>query len=636
MCEQPWILDRFDDCQILRYEVPGFEELPLDEKIYIYYLARAAREGRDILLDQNFKYNIYIRNLFRAILTHYQGDQNCEEWCGMVKYAKHIWFANGIHHHYSGEKFTPEFSESYFRRVVDSIPVEQLPLPGGVPLTLVAQILFDPELFRWRITRSVDVDVVETSACNYYDGVTTQQAQEFYSGVVDGEPTALHPLNSRLVATADGGVEEQVYSLAGRYAAYIERIVYWLNQASTVANDRQREIIELLVEFYTTGDAAKFDEYSIAWLRDSGSRVDFINGFIEVYGDPIGLKGAWESLVNFRNEEASRRTSIIAANAQWFEDHSPINPLYRKPEVTGVSAKVVTVAMLGGDCYPATPIGINLPNAEWIRRDYGSKSVTIDNVTHAYDKVSQASGFVEAFYYGESLRADIGEWGKMTDDLHTDLHECVGHGSGRLADGVSQDALGSYSSVVEECRADLYGLYYMGDDRLIDLGLVPCKAAVAAYYTKYITNGALTQLARIKLGDNVEQTHMRNRKIISEWLLERTADSGAVCMSQIDGCTYIVLRDADEVRMMIGELLCEIQRIKSEGDLVAARDLVERLGVHIDGSLHAEILERYARLNISPYNGFVNPRYELVMDGDRIVDVLCEQPQSLDLLAEFA
>ncbi len=631
MSEQPWILDRFDDCQILRYEVPDFENLMLGEKIYIYYLSRAAGEGRDILLDQNFKYNLAIRNLFRMILREYAGDREAKEWLDIELYAKHIWFANGIHHHYSGEKFMPEFSEAFLREVVASLPTESMPLE----FDLIVKILFDRELYRWRITRDAGVDVVAASACNYYEGVTCQEAQSFYDSIVDGEPTQLHPLNSRLSKGEDGQIQEEVYRLGGLYSEYIERIVYWLERASEVANDTQREIINLLVEFYKTGDSSTFDNYSIAWLRDSESRVDFINGFIEVYGDPIGFKGAWESLVNFRNEEASRRTTTIAANAQWFEDHSPINPAYRKPQVTGVSAKVVTVAMLGGDCYPSTPIGINLPNAEWIRRDYGSKSVTIDNITYAYDKVSQASGFVEAFYHGEELRHEIRTWGKMIDDLHTDLHECVGHGSGRLADGVSQDALGSYGSVIEECRADLYGLYYMADERLIELGLVPCAEAVRGYYVKYITNGVMTQLSRIKRGDKVEQTHMRCRKAISEWLLQHSAESGVVQMERIDGYTYIKIDDAAAVRKLVGELLCEVQRIKSEGDREAAERFIEALGVQIDPQLHDEVLERYAKLDISPYNGFVNPSYELVMEGDEVVDVLCIQPTELNISVEF-
>ncbi len=631
MSEQPWILDRFDDCQILRYEVPGFEELTLNEKIYIYYLSRAAGEGRDILLDQNFKYNIIIRNLFKTILENYAGDRNSEEWLNLEKYTKHIWFANGIHHHYSGEKFTAEFGEPFFRSVIASLPSESLPQE----LETIINIIFNTELYRWRVTRDSGLDVISASACNYYEGVTCDQAQEFYSSIVDGEPTQLHPLNSRLTANDKGEIIEQVYRLGGLYSEYIERIIYWLEQASTVANDRQKEIIKLLVEFYKTGDSTTFDNYSIAWLRDSESKVDFINGFIEVYGDPIGFKGAWESLVNFRNEEASRRTTTIAANAQWFEDHSPINPAYRKPQVTGVSAKVVTAAMLGGDCYPSTPIGINLPNAEWIRRDYGSKSVTIDNITYAYDKVSQASGFVEEFYHDEDIRNEIRQWGKIIDDLHTDLHECVGHGSGRLADGVSQDALSSYGSVIEECRADLYGLYYMADNKLIELGLVPCAAAVRGYYVKYITNGLMTQLSRIKRGDKVEQTHMRCRKAISAWLLQRASKSGVIRMEQIDGYTYINIDDSIAVRNLIGELLCEVQRIKSEGDYVAAERFIEEFGVQISQTLHDEILKRYARLDISPYNGFVNPNYRLIMEGDNIVDVICEQRTALNLLVEF-
>ncbi|MFI3306152.1 MAG: dihydrofolate reductase [Rikenellaceae bacterium] len=625
MNEQPWVLDSFDDIRVLRYEVPGFAALPLDEKIYIYYLAQAAAAGQDIIYDQNFKYNLEIRDILQSAVANYAGDRTCEEWQALERYAKRVWFSNGIHHHYSGAKFLPDFTSDYFSQVVDS--VESGERAAQIKEEMIP-VIFDEELYKYRITRQAGLDIVTNSACNYYDGVTQQEVEKFYgdlAAMVDSEISI--GLNSQLTKGDDGVVYERVYKVGGLYTEQIEQIAYWLEMAATVANPTQREIIELLVEYYRTGDLATFDKYSIAWVSDNDSRVDFINGFIEVYGDPLGRKGAWEGMVNFRNEEASRRTEIIAANAQWFEDHSPINPAYRKPVVKGVSAKVITAAMLGGDCYPSTPIGINLPNAEWIRRDYGSKSVTIDNITHAYAEASKGSGFNEEFYVDKKILTLIAKYGEISDSLHTDLHECLGHGSGRLAEGVSQTALGSYSSVIEECRADLFGLYYMADPKLVELGLLPSTDAAMAQYTKYITNGALTQLARIKLGDDVEQTHMRNRKLISEWLLER--GEGVVEMVEKGGKLYIKVKSTERLREMIGELLCEIQRIKSEGDQAAAAALVERYSVKIDQKLHSQILDRYNALGIEPYNGFVNPTYEPVMEGGKIVDIEINNPTKI-------
>ncbi len=616
--EQPWVLDRFDDLRVLRYEVPGFAALPLDEKILIYYLAQAAQAGQDIIYDQNFKYNLEIRDILQRAIADYSGDRSSEEWKAFERYAKRVWFSNGIHHHYSGAKFLPDFSAEFFAEVVGSAEVAEKFTP----------ILFDEELYKYRITRQAGIDIITNSANNFYDGVTQEEVEKFYSDLslmVDSNISI--GLNSQLAKDEDGVVYERVYKVGGLYTEQIEQIVYWLEKAAGVANEKQREIINLLVEFYRTGDLSTFDDYSIAWVGDNDSRVDFVNGFIEVYGDSLGRKGAWEGMVNFRNEEASRRTEIIAGNAQWFEDHSPINPAYRKPVVKGVSAKVITAAMLGGDCYPSTPIGINLPNAEWIRRDYGSKSVTIDNITHAYAEASKGSGFNEEFYCGEEILDLIAKYGEISDSLHTDLHECLGHGSGRLAEGVSQTALGSYSSVIEECRADLFGLYYMADPKLVELGLLPSTDAAMAQYTKYITNGAMTQLARIKLGDDVEQTHMRNRKIISEWLLER--GDGVVEMVDRDGKLFIEVKSVARLREMIGSLLCEIQRMKSEGDHAAAKELVERYGVKIDRALHTQIVERYESLGIEPYNGFVNPTYEPVVEGDKIVDVIISYPTKI-------
>ncbi len=621
--QQSWVVDRFDDIRVLRYEVPGFEELPLNEKIYIYYLAQAAQAGQDIMIDQNFKYNIAIRNTLQAIMERYKGDRTSAEWAALETYAKKVWFANGIHHHYSAAKFTPEFTPEYFAQVVNEV----LPNQGEL-IEILTPILFDAELYKTKITRESGVDVVVESAGNYYDGVTQAEAESFYADMAERNPSKIsYGLNSKLVKDESGEIREVVYKVDGLYSEQIEQIVYWLEMAATVANDTQKNIINLLVEYYKTGDLEKFDEYSIAWVQDNSSNVDFVNGFIEVYGDPLGRKGAWEGLVNFKNVEASHRTEIIAENAQWFEDRSPINPAYRKAEVKGVSAKVITVAMLGGDSYPSTAIGINLPNAEWIRRDYGSKSVTIDNITYAYAQAAKGSGFAEEFFIDEATRGLIEEYGDISDAIHVDMHECLGHGSGQLAEGVSQTALGSYGSVIEEARADLFGLYFIADPHMVELGLLPSLDAAKAQYIKYITNGALTQLSRIKLGDDVEQTHMRNRQLISEWVLER--GEGIVRMVDLDGKSFIVVDDVEALRAKFGELLCEIQRIKSEGDIAAAKALVEKYAVKIDQDRHAQILERYEALDIEPYSGFVNPTYDLVMDGEEIVDVTISYPSTI-------
>ncbi len=622
--EQPWVVDSFDDIRVLRYEVPGFEDLPLNEKIYIYYLAQAAQAGQDIMIDQNFKYNITIRNTLQAVIESYEGDRTTEEWAALETYAKKVWFANGIHHHYSAAKFKPQFSAEYFAKVVDEV----LPNQGEL-IEILTPILFDEELYKSKITRESGVDVVVESAGNYYEGVTQAEVEQFYADMAKRNPSSKvsFGLNSKLAKNEKGEIYEIVYKVDGMYSEQIEQIVYWLEMAATVANDTQKNIINLLVDYYKTGDLKKFDDYSIAWVQDNSSNVDFVNGFIEVYGDPLGRKGAWEGLVNFKNVEASHRTEIIAENAQWFEDHSPINPAYRKAEVKGVSAKVITVAMLGGDSYPSTAIGINLPNAEWIRRDYGSKSVTIDNITHAYAQAAKGVGFNEEFYVDNATRELIAQYGDISDAIHVDMHECLGHGSGQLADGVSQTALGSYGSVIEEARADLFGLYFIADPHMVELGLLPSMEAAKAQYTKYITNGALTQLARIKLGDDLEQTHMRNRQLISEWVLER--GEGVVQMVDIDGKNYIVVDDVEALRAKIGELLCEIQRIKSEGDQAAAKALVERYAVKIDRDRHKQILARYNALGIAPYSGFVNPKYNLVMDGDAIKDVTITYPTSI-------
>ncbi len=635
MVEQPWILDRFDDIRVLRYEVPGFEVLPLEQKTLIYYLSKATQAGTDITYDQNFKHNLLIRNTLFAIRDNFEGEKESTEWAALQRYTKHVWFANGIHHHYSGAKFTPEFSEEYFTKVLRTTPYDSLPKieKEGEDriesiLMIICPAIFDADLYKVRLTHEDGVDVVKESACNYYDGVSQQEVEAYYDDLasIKSKRPVSHGLNSQLVKDEGGHIFERPYKLGGMYSDQIKEIIFWLEKAASVANETQKNIINLLIEFYRTGDLTTFDDYSIAWVADKSSNVDFINGFIEVYGDPLCRKGCWEGLVNFKNEEASHRTEIIAANAQWFEDRAPIPPTYRKPEVTGVSAKVITVAMLGGDCYPSTPIGINLPNAEWIRRDYGSKSVTIDNVTHAYAQAAKGQGFTGEFFLGDEVQSMIERFGEVSDSLHTDMHECLGHGSGRLAEGVSQDALGSYHSVIEECRADLFGLYFMADPKIVELGLLPEVTAAHAHYIKYLTNGALTQLARIKFGDDVEQTHMRNRKIISEWILDQGT---AARMVTERGRRFIVVDDFTKLREQFGELLFKIQKMKSEGDIESAKELVEKYGVKIDPVIHTEILKRYAALNIEPYNGFVNPTYTLVMDGEKIIDVDIEYPTKI-------
>lgn len=627
--EQSWIVDRFGDVKILRYEVPGFEELPLDEKLLIYHLSQSAKWGRDILFDQNFKHNLTIRKSLEAAYQNYQGDKSTAEWLAFETYLKRVWFANGIHHHYSKDKFTPAFSEEFFVELINSTPQSTLPMEREALLALISPIIFDPTLYASALNTSGE-DKVHSSANNYYEGLTQAEVEEFYGKLFDpSDATPIsHGLNSKLIKDEDGNIYEQVWHIGGGYSAALEQIVNNLEVAAEYAKEPQRSNIKTLIEFYQSGDLARFDKFNIAWVQDSLSTVDFVNGFTETYGDPMGIKASWESVVNFKNMEASERTDIISQNAQWFEDHSPINPLFRKDEVKGVSAKVITVAMLAGDCYPATPIGINLPNADWIRRDYGSKSVTIDNITYAYDKAAQGSGFNEEFVLRADDRERLRLYGKLSDDLHTDMHECLGHGSGQLAKGVTGTELKSYSAPLEEARADLFALYYMADPKMIELGLLPNADAVKAQYTKYILNGMMTQLTRIELGKSVEQAHMRNRKLISEWCYNRGLSDNVIEWVEQDGKRYVVVNDFDKLRTLFGELLYEVQRIKSEGDFEAGRDLIENYAVKIDESLHAEVLERYSSLGIEPYSGFVNPEYELVMDGDKVVDVKISYPSN--------
>ena len=625
--EQPWIVDRFDDIKVIRYEVPGFEDLTLEEKELVYYLSEAAKCGRDIIYDQNFKYNIAIRRTLETIYTASEQREG-DEFAAFEKYLKKVWFANGIHHHYSNDKFKPEFTEGWFREQLSKyINEENRQLEDD----LLCKIIFDETLYASRLNQTAGVDVITSSANNYYEGVNQAEVQAFYGGMAAADannPTPIsYGLNSKLVKDENGKIVEKVWKVGGMYTEALEKIVYWLEKAATVANPTQREIIEALIKYYKSGDLKDFDAYNVLWVKDTASNVDFVNGFIENYGDPLGYKSSWESVVNFRDEEACKRTEIMAANAQWFEDNAPINPAYRKKEVKGVSAKVITVAMLGGDCFPSTAIGINLPNADWIRKEHGSKSVTIDNITYAYDKAAHGNGFADEFVLREEDRQRAEKYGKLGDDLHTDLHECLGHGSGQLAPGTKGDELGTYSSTLEEARADLFALYYLGDEKLVEIGLIPTLDVAWSQYSDYIMNGYMTQLSRIELGKNVEESHMRNRKLIAEWCYEKGKADNVIELVKKDGKSYVVVNDFVKLRKLFGELLCEVQRIKSEGDYEACKALVETYAVKINPELHKEVIERNAALKIEPYGGFVNPEYELVTDAaGKVVDVKISYP----------
>lgn len=626
--DAPWILDRFDDIKILRYEVPGFAELPLQEKELIYYLAEAAKCGRDIMFDQNFKYNLPVRRTLEVIYENYDGDRTTPEWKALEKYLKKVWFANGIHHHYSNDKFVPEFPKEYFLAVAESIPVEKFGDELNALRAVVCEAIFNPELYKTQLNQAEGQDLVTTSANNYYEGVTQAEAEDFYRAMADPadpEPVS-YGLNSKLVKDEDGTIRERVWKVGGMYSPAIEKIVYWLEKAQGVAQEPQKATIAAFIDYYKTGDLHDFDRYNILWVRDTVSNVDFVNGFIEDYGDPLGRKASWESLVNFMDKEACHRTEVISENAQWFEDHSPVDSAYRKKVVKGVSAKVITAAMLGGDCYPATPIGINLPNADWIRKEHGSKSVTIDNITYAYAQAAHGDGFLEEFMLRPEDRERIDKYGKLADDLHTDLHECLGHGSGQLAPGVKGGELKNYTSTLEEARADLFGLYYLGDPKMVELGLIPSLDVAYAEYARYIMNGMMTQLARIEPGKNVEEAHMRNRKLIAEWCYEQGKADNVIEWIEQDGKTYVVVNDYTKLRKLLGRMLREVQRIKSEGDFEAGKALVEKYAVTVDPKLHAEVLTRYKALDIEPYSGFVNPQYELVEKNGKVVDVKVSYP----------
>ena len=616
-----YIVDRFADIEVLRYKVPEFEKLSLQQKKLIYFLTEAAIMGRDILTDQNCKYNLEIRTLLENIYLNYTGDRETADFKAFEKYLKQVWFANGVHHHYSCDKFIPEFSQAFLSDQVTLLPADKQP----ENIDVLAKVIFDPTYMAKRVNQAEGMDLITTSACNYYDNITQAEVDSFYVSIKDpNDKTPIsYGLNSRLVKVNDSTIVEQVYKVGGMYSEAITPIVDRLTEAAKYAeNDAQRKVIESLISYYKTGDLRIFDEYSILWVNDTNSQVDFINGFIESYGDPLGMKGAWESIVNFKNIEASRRTEIISDNAQWFEDNSPIDPRFRKEEVKGVSAKVITAAILAGDAYPATPIGINLPNANWIRAAHGSKSVTIENITQAYDEASHGNGFNEEFVIDEPTRQLMNKYLFITDNLHTDLHECLGHGSGKLLPGVDPDALKAHGSTLEETRADLFALYYLADKKLVELGLLDSPEAYKAEYYKYILNGMMTQLMRIEPGKDVEEAHMRNRKLIAEWAYEMGKNDNVIELVKKDGETFIKINDYDKLREIFGKQLFEIQRIKSEGDYEAGRALVEKYAVKVDPQLHKEVLDRYSTLNIAPYRGFVNPIYSLVKnDKGEIIDV---------------
>lgn len=616
-----YVVDQFADLQVLRYRVAGFDSLTLQQKKLVYYLSEAALQGRDILFDQNGNYNLQIRRLLETLYVHFTGDRTEGPFLALEVYLKRVWFSNGIHHHYGCDKFVPGFSAEYLKNLILHTDVSLLPLESGETVEAMCDklfpVIFHPEVMPKRVNQNDGEDLVETSAANYYEGVTQQEAEAFYAAQKaqgDAEHPVMYGMNSRLVKK-DGVIQEEVWKVGGLYGKAIEKIIGWLHRAEEVAeNDSQRQVIRLLVAFYQTGDLKLFDDYSIQWLKDTASRVDFVNGFIESYGDPLGMKASWESIVNFKDLEATRRTELISSNAQWFEDHSPVNPSFKKERVKGVSAKVITAAMLAGDLYPSSAIGINLPNSNWIRSVHGSKSVTIGNLTDAYNKAARGNGFREEFVYSEAEKELLDNYADLTSDLHTDLHECLGHGSGKLLPGVDPDALKAYGSTIEEARADLFGLYYMADAKLVELGLLPDNEAYKAEYYSYMMNGLMTQLVRIEPGAQIEEAHMRNRQLIARWVLEKGRDGQVVEWVKKAGKTFVRINDYVRLRELFGQLLAEIQRIKSEGDFEAARALVENYAVKVDAALHAEVLERYRSLHLAPYKGFVNPVYTPQVD----------------------
>lgn len=628
--EEPfdYTVEQFADLQLLRYKVHGFEELPLKQKELVYYLSEAALQGRDILFDQNGKYNLIIRKMLETVYTDYQGDRTGANFVNLETYLKRVWFSNGIHHHYAADKFVPGFTPEFFKAALQSVDVAKLPLAEGETLESLCEevfpVIFDAKVMAKRVNQADGEDLVLTSASNYYDNVTQKEAEDFYGAMKNPNDTmpVMFGMNSRLVKE-NGKVQEKVWKSGGLYGQAIDKIIYWLDKAKSVAeNDAQKAVIEKMIQFYQDGDLKTFDEYAILWVKDLDSRVDYVNGFTESYGDPLGMKASWESIVNFKDLVSTKRTETISANAQWFEDHSPVDKRFKKEEVKGVSAKVITAAMLGGDLYPATAIGINLPNSNWIRSVHGSKSVTIGNLTDAYNKAAHGNGFSDEFVYSEEEKSLLEKYGDLTGDLHTDLHECLGHGSGQLLPGVDPDALKAYGSTIEEARADLFGLYYLPDAKMRELGLTPHDDAYKAEYYSFMMNGLMTQLVRIELGNNVEEAHMRNRQLIAKWAFEKGAAEKVVELVKKDGKTFVKVNDYGKLRELFGQLLSEIQRIKSEGDFEAARQMVETYAVKVDPELHKEVLERYEKLHLAPYKGFVNPVYTAETDAEgNITDV---------------
>jgi dipeptidyl-peptidase-3 len=625
--EFQWQIDQFADLRILRYQVPGFETLTPRQKELVYYLSEAAVCGRDIMIDENYKHNLKIIRTLDAVVRGYKGDRSDPRWAAFMTYVKRVWFSNGIHHHYSNDKFVPGFDAAYFAGLVKGSEGAAFPLAEGQSVddlvAFLTPVLFDPAVAPKKFTQDSNVDLVVNSAVNFYEGVTQAEVEHYYQTIIDktDETPVSYGLNTRVVKR-DGRVVEETARIDGLYGPAIAKIVSWLEKAAGVAeNDQQKQVIEALIAYYRTGDLEKFDEYNILWVRDTASLVDFVNGFIEVYNDPLGMKASWESVVNFKDLAATKRADTISANAQWFEDHSPVDPRFKKKEVKGVSAKVITGAMIGGDCYPSTPIGINLPNANWIRKNHGSKSVTIENFSYAYDQSDLKSGFGPEFTYSAELLERARTYGSPAGNIHTDLHEVLGHGSGQLLPGVADDALKNYSSAVEESRADLFALYYIMDEKMVELGLLPTLDAAKAEYDGEIANGLMTQLKRIQPGKTVEQAHMRGRAMVSHWVYEKGRPENVISRVTKDGKTYFVVNDYQKLRRLYGQLLAEVQRITSEGDYEGAKALIETYGVQVDQELHREVLDRYSKLNLAPYAGFVNPVYTPVVEDGRIVDV---------------
>lgn len=626
-----FVVEQFADLRILRYQVPGFDSLTLDQKKLIYYLSEAALCGRDILFDQNGEYNLIIRRTLENIYQTYAGDKTTEEWKKFEVYLKRVWFSNGIYHHYSSDKIVPGISAEYFKSLVEQSDKSKFSAISGKSIdetiAVILPVIFDSTILAKKVLQDSNADIVAGSAVNFYgEGVTQDEAELFYASLKntsDKTPVS-YGLNSKLTKEKNK-LKENVWKIGGMYSPAIEKIVYWLEKAKDVAETpAQKSVIEKLISYYQTGDLKTWDEYNVLWVSDLNSHIDFVNGFIEVYSDPLGMKATWESIVNFKDVQATKRTQIISENAQWFENNSPIDEKFKKKEVKGVSAKVITIAMLGGDCYPATPIGINLPNADWIRKDYGSKSVTLENITYAYAQANLTSGFLEEFSLTKEDMELERKYGPLADNLHTDLHECLGHGSGQLLPGVSTDALKNYHSPLEETRADLFALYYMMDEKMVELGLMPNLDVAKVQYLSYIRNGLMTQLRRIEPGKNIEQAHMRNRQLISRWCFEKGQVDKTIELIQKEGKTFVKINDYKKLRELFGELLKEVQRIKSEGDYASGSKLVETYGVKVDTVLHREILARFEKLNLAPYSGFINPEYKLVLQGDSIADIKVE------------